>query len=104
MQLVFLAAEEERTLGSWAFAKTLAPGPGLLVVNLEAIGASGTLAFVPEDGFALRRWTSPPEAVAFVNEAARARLGRVHSSSLRKVRTASTSPIAAKATMQSPGR
>jgi hypothetical protein len=76
VQLVFLAAEEERTLGSWAFAKTLAPGAGLLVVNLEVIGASRTLAFVPEDGFALRRWRSPPAAVAFVNEAARARLGR----------------------------
>jgi hypothetical protein len=75
VQLVFLAAEEERTLGSWAFAKTLAPGVGLLVVNLEVIGASETLAFVPEDGFALRRWRSPPAARAFVNEAARARLG-----------------------------
>lgn len=75
VQLVFLAAEEERTLGSWAFAKTLAPGAGLLVLNLEVIGASDALAFVPEDGFALRRWRSPPGAVAFVNEAARVRLG-----------------------------
>jgi hypothetical protein len=75
VQIVFLAAEEERTLGSWAFAKTLAPDAGLLVVNLEVIGASETLAIVPEDGFALRRWRSPPAALAFVNEAARARLG-----------------------------
>jgi acetylornithine deacetylase/succinyl-diaminopimelate desuccinylase-like protein len=76
VKLVFLAAEEERTLGSWAFARTLEPGPGLLVVNLEVVGASGALALVPEDGFALRRWRSPPGAIALVDEAARAALGR----------------------------
>jgi hypothetical protein len=75
VQLVFLAAEEERTLGSWAFAETLAPGAGRAVVNLEVVGAEGALALVPEDGFALRRWRSPAGVVAFVNEAAERALG-----------------------------
>jgi acetylornithine deacetylase/succinyl-diaminopimelate desuccinylase-like protein len=75
VRLVFLAAEEERTLGSWAFAQTLAPRDGLAVVNLEVVGASDTLALVAEDGFALRRWRSPRGVVAFLNEAARATLG-----------------------------
>ena len=75
VRLVFLAAEEERTLGSWAYAQTLPAEAGLAVVNLEVVGASDTLALVAEDGFALRRWHSPPGVLALVNEAARRTLG-----------------------------
>jgi acetylornithine deacetylase/succinyl-diaminopimelate desuccinylase-like protein len=71
VQIAFFAAEEERTLGSWAFARTLAADAPLAVVNLESIGASDELAWIPEDGFALRRWRSPEELVALVNGAAR---------------------------------
>jgi acetylornithine deacetylase/succinyl-diaminopimelate desuccinylase-like protein len=59
VKLVFFAAEEERALGSWAFAQTLhEPGP-LAVVNLEGIGGSDELAYISEDGFALVRYESP---------------------------------------------
>jgi acetylornithine deacetylase/succinyl-diaminopimelate desuccinylase-like protein len=75
VKLVFLAAEEERTLGSWAYARTLEPGPAVAVFNLESIGASDELAYIPEDGFALRRYRSPDRIVAFVNETARELLG-----------------------------
>jgi acetylornithine deacetylase/succinyl-diaminopimelate desuccinylase-like protein len=71
VQIAFFAAEEERTLGSWAFSRTLAADAPLAVVNLESIGASDELAWIPEDGFALRRWRSPEELVALVNGAAR---------------------------------
>jgi acetylornithine deacetylase/succinyl-diaminopimelate desuccinylase-like protein len=76
VRLVFLAAEEERTLGSWAYARTLAPESPVAVVNLESIGADETLAYIPEDGWALRRYRSPDWLVAFVNAAARRLFGR----------------------------
>lgn len=68
--LVFVAAEEERALGSAAYAATLDPGRDLAVVNLESVGAPGSLAYVPEDGFELRRWRSPPALVAWLGEVA----------------------------------
>ncbi len=71
VKVVFLAAEEERALGSWEYARTLAPGVPVAVVNLESVGASEELAYLTEDGFALRRYRSPDWIVAFVNEAAR---------------------------------
>ena len=71
VKLVFLAAEEERTLGSRAYAQTLEPGSPVGVFNLESIGASEELAYIPEDGFALRRYRSPEPIIAFTNEAAR---------------------------------
>jgi hypothetical protein len=71
VQLVFFAAEEERTLGSWAFARALSRETDVAVINLESIGASDELAWIPEDGFALRRWRSPAALVALVNDAAR---------------------------------
>jgi acetylornithine deacetylase/succinyl-diaminopimelate desuccinylase-like protein len=71
VRLVFFAAEEERALGSWSFARALPGGSEVVVVNLEAIGASDELAWVPEDGFALRRWRSPAALVALVDDAAR---------------------------------
>lgn len=73
--IVFLAAEEERGLGSWAYAATLAGTPGLAVVNLEGIGASDELAVVLEDGWATRRVSSPPGLVTFVERVARDELG-----------------------------
>lgn len=76
VQLVFLAAEEERTMGSWAFARSLdAPGP-VAVVNLESIGADEAVAYIPEDGWALRRYRSPDALVAFVDEVATGLWGR----------------------------
>ena len=71
VKLVFLAAEEERALGSRAYAQTLDPGGRNAVFNLESIGASDELAYVPEDGFVLRRYRSPDSIVAFTNETAR---------------------------------
>jgi Zn-dependent M28 family amino/carboxypeptidase len=71
VKLVFLAAEEERTLGSWAYAQTLDRTEPLAVVNLESIGASEDLAYIPEDGFVLRRYRSPAGIVERVNEVAR---------------------------------
>jgi acetylornithine deacetylase/succinyl-diaminopimelate desuccinylase-like protein len=60
VKLVFFAAEEERALGSWAFAQTLQHEAGpLAVVNLEGVGGSDELAIVSEDGFALVRYRSP---------------------------------------------
>jgi len=70
VKLVFLAAEEERTLGSRAYAATLDPSGSLAVFNLESVGASDELAYVPEDGFALTRYRSPDAIVTFVNETA----------------------------------
>jgi hypothetical protein len=76
VKLVFLAAEEERALGSWAYAKTLVGIDRIAVINLESIGASDALAYVPEDGFALRRYASPRSLVDFVNASARETLGK----------------------------
>ena len=68
--LAFFAAEEERALGSWHFATHLArrgdPRP-VAVINLEGIGAGPRLTYVPEDGFGLRRWQSPPALAALVD-------------------------------------
>jgi hypothetical protein len=71
VEIVFFAAEEERTLGSWAFAASRDPVAPLAAVNLESVGASDALALVLEDGFVLRRWRSPDPIVAFVNQMAR---------------------------------
>jgi len=71
VQIVFLAAEEERALGSWAFAQHLDPEAPLAVINLESVGASHELAYIPEDGFATRRFRSSDAMVALVSETAR---------------------------------
>jgi len=75
VRLVFFAAEEERTLGSWAYARSLDPEARVVAINLESVGASDTLAFIPEDGFALRRFRSPAPLIAFLNETARSLWG-----------------------------
>lgn len=74
VKIVFLAAEEERTLGSWAYAKSLVDDKQLdlkntFVVNLESIGTTEKLAYIPEDGFATRRFSSSAEIIAFSNRA-----------------------------------
>jgi Zn-dependent M28 family amino/carboxypeptidase len=71
VKVVFLAAEEERTRGSRAYARTFEPHAPVAVFNLESIGASDQLAYIPEDGFALRRYRSPEPIVAFASETAR---------------------------------
>jgi hypothetical protein len=68
-------ATEERALGSWAYAQTLVGAGPLAVVNLESIGAADALAYISEDGFALRRYRSPDALIAFVNATARERWG-----------------------------
>ena len=71
VRLVFLAAEEERTLGSWAYARSLAGEVGpVAVINLESIGADEHLVYIPEDGWALRRYRSPDFLGALVSETA----------------------------------
>jgi len=74
VEIAFLAAEEERTLGSRAHAGALLGGPPVAVVNLESIGASRDLGLVMEDGFGLRRFRSPEPFVSFVRRAG-SRLG-----------------------------
>jgi acetylornithine deacetylase/succinyl-diaminopimelate desuccinylase-like protein len=77
VKLVFFACEEERGLGSWEHAKRLAsqPVPTLAVINLEVMGGGEGLAYVPEEGFASRRYASPPGLLAFVDEVARLHQG-----------------------------
>jgi len=86
VKLIFFAAEEERTLGSWAYAKSLldedrqherGKSPSsLMVVNLESIGTSDALAYIPEDGFATRRFFSSQAMIDFVNSGAKKVYGR----------------------------
>lgn len=73
VRVVFFAAEEERTLGSWAYARELrrrGEAARVLVVNLESIGASDELAYIPEDGFGLHRYRSPAGIVELVSSVA----------------------------------
>lgn len=78
VKLVFFACEEERALGSWEHAKRLTSQPvtpALAVINLELIGAGDGLAYVPDEGFTFRRYTSPAGLLAFVDEVARLHWG-----------------------------
>lgn len=86
VKIVFFAAEEERTLGSWAYAKSLLEESkadqsirttdGIMVVNLESVGTGDELAYIPEDGFATRRYFSSQEMIDFVNSGAMAVYGK----------------------------
>ena len=58
-------------MGSWAYASSLDRDVPVVVVNLESIGAADALAYVAEDGFALRRYQSPEAVIRFVNDTAR---------------------------------
>jgi len=71
VKLVFFAAEEERAMGSWAYASSLDRDAPAVVINLESIGAADALAYVAEDGFALRRYRSPEPVIGFVSDTAR---------------------------------
>jgi len=75
VEIVFLAAEEERALGSWAFAKTLSGRGPVAVINLESVGASNDLAYIAEDGFALTRYRSSDQLIDLVNAAAEDQMG-----------------------------
>ena len=70
VKLVFLAAEEERTIGSWAYAKSLGSPESLAVINLESVGASRNLAYIEEDGFGMVRYHSPARLIDIVNQTA----------------------------------
>ncbi len=85
VKLVFFASEEERTLGSWAYAKSLLNekrgsevglATNLMIVNLESIGTSDELAYIPEDGFATRRFFSSQAMIDFVNSGAKKVYGK----------------------------
>lgn len=71
VKLVFLAAEEERTLGSWSYAATLDRGSPLAVINLEIVGASEQLAYVTEEPFWMRTYRPSRALIALVGESAR---------------------------------
>jgi Zn-dependent M28 family amino/carboxypeptidase len=67
VKLVFLAAEEERAQGSWHFAARLeSTAPGA-VVNLETLGTSQGLGYVPEEGFVLYRYRASEHLVRFLD-------------------------------------
>lgn len=86
VEIAFLAAEEERTLGSWSYVKDLldrsgssgerAPPHNARVVNLESIGATDELAYISEDGFATRRFFSSQAMIDFVNRGAEVVYGK----------------------------
>ena len=86
VKLIFFASEEERTLGSWAYAKALLDernidveeklAKPIMAVNLESIGTSDELAYIPEDGFATRRFFSSQAMINFVNQGAKTIYGK----------------------------
>jgi hypothetical protein len=67
---VFVAAEEERALGSRAYARALERERPRAIVKLEAIGTAAPLAYVPEDGFDFRRFESPTWLIELLGAAA----------------------------------
>ena len=80
VKIVFLASEEERTLGSKAYAQQLHKEfSGKLgrikVINLESIATTDKLAFVPEDGFATTRYRSSEKIISWLNQYSAATLG-----------------------------
>jgi acetylornithine deacetylase/succinyl-diaminopimelate desuccinylase-like protein len=75
VELVFLAAEEERAMGSWHYARTPRAAAPLAVINLETVGGFGRLAYAPEEGFQFRRYPSAPHLVELVRSAASEQLG-----------------------------
>ena len=62
IQIVFLAGEEERTLGSLHFVQSIKSKKVDLVINLESVGGPGPIAFAEEEAFLIRRY--PPSAIA----------------------------------------
>jgi Peptidase family M28 len=86
VEIVFLAAEEERTLGSWSYVKRFlagnrssgegTPPHNVRVVNLESIGTTDEVAYISEDGFATRRFYSSQAMIDFVNRGAEVVYGK----------------------------
>ena len=76
VKLVFLAAEEERALGSWHYANMLREKQSVGVINLEIVGASNQLAYVLEEGFALRRYHPSDSLVDLVRKTAQKMWGQ----------------------------
>lgn len=86
VKIAFIASEEERTLGSWAYAGELLEEKrrqeesertrNIRVVNLETIGTTDELAYIPEDGFATRRFFSSQAIIDFVNDGAKIVYGK----------------------------
>ncbi len=66
VKLAFLAAEEEGALGSWHYAQNLGPSGPTAVVNLDVIGTGEGIAYAPEEGFVLTRYSPPAELVALI--------------------------------------
>lgn len=71
IDLVFLASEEERGLGSWSYAKSLAQRERLAVVNLETLGASRRIVYAPRDGLEPRLDSSPVALIEHLDAAVR---------------------------------
>ncbi len=76
VKLVFLAAEEERALGSWHYAQTLDRKSPVAVINLEIVGASQQLAYVSEEPFGMRSYRPSSALVSLVRETARELWGK----------------------------
>ena len=73
--LVFFASEEERTLGSWHYARDIdAMGP-TAAINLELAGGSNGFAYVPVESLVLRRYRPPQPLIELLDGAAREYLG-----------------------------
>ncbi len=76
IKIVFLTAEEERTQGSLALARTF-NSEDTFVFNLENIGASDRLIYLTEDGWATRRYRSSERIVNHVTSVSNAHYGEV---------------------------
>jgi len=76
VKLVFFAAEEERALGSWRYAEAIDPATRVAVINLETLGTSEPIGYVPEEGFQLRRYGPSADLLDLADEVARATSGR----------------------------
>jgi len=71
VQLAFLSCEEERAIGSWRFARDLRSRRPIAIVNLEAVGGTGPLAYAEEESFLVRRYQPTPSVIQFLQQAAR---------------------------------
>lgn len=76
VELVFVASEEERTLGSWHYARALDPEAPLVAINLELMGGSEGFAYVPIERFVLRTFAPPVELVTLLDSTARPVVGQ----------------------------
>ena len=70
VKLTFFAAEEERALGSWAYAAQPGLSTPLAVINLETLGTPEPVGYVPDEGFQLRRYSPSARLLRLVSDAA----------------------------------